>query len=155
MKRIRAILVGLAVSIVLGLLFATDCEAKSYYIWEIEQIFRAETMRWRGTPYRLGGTGRNGIDCSAFVMIAFRNTFGIVIPRCTYDQVRVGTHINKARLRAGDLVFFKTSRYSNHVGIYLKNGEFAHASASRGVTISSLYNGYWQSRYWTARRIFR
>ena len=151
MKRIGTALFGLVMIVaVVG-----DCEAKSYYLWEIEQIFRAETLRWRGTPYRLGGTGRNGIDCSAFVMIAFRNTFGIVIPRCTYDQVRVGTHINKARLRAGDLVFFKTSRYSNHVGIYLKNGEFAHASASRGVTISSLYNGYWQSRYWTARRIFR
>jgi cell wall-associated NlpC family hydrolase len=155
MKRIRAILVGLALFIVLGLIVAANCEAKSYYLWEVEQILRAETLRWKGTRYQLGGTGRHGIDCSAYVMIAFRNTFGIRLPRCTYNQVRVGTYIKRSQLRVGDLVFFKTSRYSNHVGIYLGKGEFAHASASRGVTISSLYNGYWQSRYWTARRIFR
>jgi len=155
MKRIRAIFVGLAVYMVLGLLFATDSEAKSYYLWEIEQIFRTETARWVGTPYQLGGTDSSGIDCSAFVMIAFRNTFGIELPRCTDSQVCVGIGVSQAALRAGDLVFFQTSRYSNHVGIYLKGGEFAHTSKSRGVTISSLYDGYWQSRYWTARRIFR
>jgi cell wall-associated NlpC family hydrolase len=152
MKRIGTALLGLVMVVgVVG-----DCEAKSCYLWEVEQILRAETLRWKGTPYQLGGTGRRGIDCSAFVMTVFRNTFGIELPRCTDSQVQVGIHVSKAQLRTGDLVFFRTSRYSvNHVGIYLKSGEFAHTSKSRGVTISSLYNGYWQSRYWTARRIFR
>ena len=102
MKLIRTMLFGLTMVAA----FAGDCEAKSYYIWEIEQILRAEIRRWEGTPCQLGGTGRGGIDCSAFVMIAMRNTFGINLPRCTYHQVKVGTYVSKARLRAGDLVFF-------------------------------------------------
>jgi len=80
-------------------------------------------------------------------MIAFKNTFGVELPRCTYNQAQVGQFVRKAQLRVGDLVFFQTSKYSRHVGIYLGKGQFAHTSKRLGVTISSIYNGYWQSRY--------
>lgn len=107
---------------------------------------------WKGTPYRLGGVSRNGIDCSAFVQVTFRDLFGIDLPRSTDQQFRTGRPISKSDLRSGDLVFF---RNGNHVGIYLEDHKFLHASTSRGVMISSLHNSYWSRHYWRAVTVKR
>ncbi|MCC5926642.1 MAG: C40 family peptidase [Bacteroidetes bacterium] len=111
--------------------------------------------RWQGVPYVLGGTTRNGVDCSAFVMIVMREQFGINLPRTTREQMRVGVRVRQSRLRVGDLVFFQTGRSTFHVGIMLDNKRFLHASTSRGPMISSLDERYWSQRYLRARRVMR
>src|SRR5699024_124730 len=110
-------------------------------------------QRWAGTPYRYGGTTHSGVDCSSFVRQAISATDDFHLPRTTVKQARVGTRVSRSSLERGDLVFFRTGRRSHHVGIYLGNGRFMHASASQGVTISSLDNVYWRSHYWQSRRL--
>lgn len=107
---------------------------------------------WKGTPYKLGGVNRRGIDCSAFVQNTFADKFSIPLPRTTRAQVTSGKKVDKNQLQAGDLVFFKTGYYDRHVGIYLQNNQFMHASTSKGVIISDLNNVYWRKHYWTAIR---
>lgn len=116
-------------------------------------LLRAAERNWRGTPYRYGGTTRDGIDCSAFVQAVYGDVFGIDLPRATAEQVHEGKMINRRDLRPGDLVFFKTRPRTRHVGIYLGEGEFAHASTSQGVMVSRLDDYYWRTRFWTSRRI--
>ena len=108
---------------------------------------------WKGTPYRLGGNSRRGIDCSAFVQIGYQEVFDRILPRTTLEQARQGRKVSLGQARKGDLVFFKTGRTLRHVGIYLGNREFLHASTSRGVVISSLDTPYWRRAFWQARRI--
>ncbi|KLV08114.1 hypothetical protein ABT57_14945 [Photobacterium ganghwense] len=115
--------------------------------------FDAVYREWRGTPYRLGGSTRRGIDCSAFVQVGFANVMKVNLPRTTEEQVRRGKWVDISDLKKGDLVFFKTGRRLRHVGIYLGESRFLHASTSQGVTISNLNNPYWRSVYWQARRI--
>jgi len=113
----------------------------------------AQYRLWKGVRYRIGGMGRDGIDCSGFVFVTFRTQFGIVLPRTTERQVEIGKGIGRSDLRPGDLVFFKTGWFERHVGIYLGHGRFLHASTSRGVMISGLDDEYWKSAYWKARRV--
>lgn len=110
---------------------------------------------WHGTPYRYGGMNRYGVDCSAFVLVTFRDRFALRLPRQTRDQAEVGTRIDKEELLPGDLVFFKTGSGENglHVGIYDTDNQFIHASTSQGVIKSSLDNVYWNKKFWQARRI--
>ena len=114
-----------------------------------------QLANWRGTPYRYGGTSRRGLDCSAFVMMTFRDKFDLQLPRETRQQAKIGTEIDKEQLLPGDLVFFKTGSGASglHVGIYDTDDQFIHASTSRGVTRSSLNNVYWRKNFWQARRI--
>ncbi|MGV6989817.1 NlpC/P60 family protein [Testudinibacter sp. P80/BLE/0925] len=105
---------------------------------------------WQGVRYRLGGTTQNGIDCSAFVLNAFDRAFGLQMPRSTAEQRHVGKKINKSELEFGDLVFFRKNK---HVGIYIGNGEFIHASTSKGVTTNSLSENYWSRNYTQSRRV--
>ncbi|KGQ70806.1 hypothetical protein A1D23_12325 [Chelonobacter oris] len=105
---------------------------------------------WQGVRYRLGGTSKNGIDCSAFVLNAFERAFGIDMPRSTAEQRHVGKKINKSQLEFGDLVFF---RKNNHVGIYIGDNRFIHASTSKGVTTNSLSESYWARNYTQSRRV--
>ena len=109
--------------------------------------------KWRGVRYRLGGSNKRGIDCSAFVQVTFKTKLGVNLPRTTSLQSRLGKEVRKNELKAGDLVFFRTGSTSRHVGIYLEENKFLHASQSRGVTISKLDNTYWQANYWKSVRI--
>lgn len=101
---------------------------------------------WIGTPYRFGGSSRKGIDCSAFTKQLYSDVFNLTIRRSSRDIFSMVNPVSKDDLKEGDLVFFKIhSRRISHVGIYLGNNRFAHAS-SRGVAISSLDDAYY-SRY--------
>ncbi|MDG6882150.1 Probable endopeptidase Spr precursor [Phocoenobacter uteri] len=110
---------------------------------------------WKGTRYQLGGMSKRGVDCSGFTLVTFRDLFGLRIARTTVAQSKQGFYIPKHNLQAGDLVFFKTGRgpFGNHVGIYVKNGVFLHASSKKGVTYSNLNSPYWKKVYWQARRL--
>ncbi|QIG06563.1 bifunctional murein DD-endopeptidase/murein LD-carboxypeptidase [Proteus sp. ZN5] len=108
---------------------------------------------WKGVAYRLGGDTKKGIDCSAFVQRTFIDQFGVELPRSTSDQQFSGTQVNKSKLQAGDLVLFKTGRTMRHVGIYIGNDKFVHASTSNGVTVSEMSNTYWNKRFYAARRV--
>ena len=105
---------------------------------------------WVGTAYRMGGTTKRGIDCYAFMQTTFSEAFGIELPRSTAEQRYLGKQISKSELKKGDLVFF---RKNNHVGVYIGNNQFMHASTSQGVTISSLDEDYWARVYTQSRRI--
>ncbi|MEL7882671.1 bifunctional murein DD-endopeptidase/murein LD-carboxypeptidase [Serratia marcescens] len=108
---------------------------------------------WKGVRYRLGGDTKRGIDCSAFVQRTFREQFGMDLPRSTYEQEDLGKKIQRTKLRAGDLVLFRAGSTGRHVGIYLGNDQFVHASTSNGVMISKLTDNYWNKRYREARRV--
>lgn len=110
-------------------------------------------MQYMGVPYIFGGTTPYGFDCSGYVQYVFAQA-GISIPRTADVQFEVGTPVSSAELVPGDLVFFETYTYgASHVGIYVGNGEFIHASSSGGVKISSLNSSYYSSHYIGSRRI--
>lgn len=113
----------------------------------------AHYQKWKGTRYKLGGMSKSGVDCSAYVYLAFKQRFNLRLPRSTKNQIRAGKSIDRNQLKAGDLVFFKTAPRVRHVGIYLDNGRFMHASSSRGVMISRLDNSYWKKCYWFSKHI--
>ncbi len=108
---------------------------------------------WNGVPYRYGGSDKSGIDCSGFAQLTYKKIFSVNIPRTTLTQSSIGKKISRTQLKQGDLVFFKRGRSFRHVGIYLENGYFMHASTSRGVTISKLDSDYWKKMFWKAKRI--
>jgi probable lipoprotein NlpC len=86
-------------------------------------------------------------------MTAYRDLFGVTLPRTTDAQAQAGQGVSRTAVQTGDLIFFRPSGKSRHVGIYLGNREFAHASTSNGVMISRLDEPYWQDAYWTSRRV--
>ena len=105
---------------------------------------------WWQVPYQYGGHTKNGIDCSAFVQTLYGTVFGWTsLPRTArqlyWDCQKI--HLSRS-LKEGDLVFFRIgSRHVTHVGIYLKNNRFVHASLSDGVTISDLNDPYWRQHF--------
>lgn len=110
-------------------------------------------LRYLGVPYVWGGTSFGGVDCSGFVWAVFAKN-GIYLPRTADAQYESGRHISTHDLRAGDLVFFQTyAMGASHVGIYLGNGSFVHASSSNGVRVDQLAEDYYSSRYLGARRL--
>jgi lipoprotein Spr len=111
---------------------------------------------WIGTPYLYGGTDQNGVDCSGFTFAVYRAVYHISLPRQSEDQYAAGKKVTQSTMKPGDLVFFKGVNRPgiDHVGVYLGNGQFAHAATSTGVTISGLSEEYYQLRFAGARRYF-
>jgi len=109
-------------------------------------------LRYLGVPYMWGGESFSGVDCSGFVQAVFRRN-GIELPRTADAQFEVGRHVAGSGLQPGDLVFFQTyAEGASHVGIYLGDGQFVHASSSNGVRVDSMSESYYASRYIGARR---
>lgn len=110
-----------------------------------------------GSPYRLGGSApETGLDCSGFVGHVYRTMTGVQLPRDSRAIYDATAPLPVDELRPGDLVFFNTlNRAYSHVGIYLGENRFVHASSSRtgGVMVSNLDDRYWRTRYEGARRV--
>ncbi|CAJ0885650.1 C40 family peptidase [Ralstonia mannitolilytica] len=109
-----------------------------------------------GLRYRFGGnTPESGLDCSGFVRYVFNDTFGFLLPRRAVEISRVGTSVDMAELRPGDLVFFNTMRHTfSHVGIYIGDNKFVHApSTGSKIRVDDMTASYWVTRYNGARRI--
>ena len=110
-----------------------------------------ESARWIGVPYRSGGNSKRGVDCSGLTSNIYRTVYRKRLERSS-DRQRTEDcrKVRKAKLEEGDLVFFhngRNKRRATHVGIYLKEGRFIHASTSKGVTISHLDEPYYK-RCW-------
>src|SRR5436190_10974697 len=102
---------------------------------------------WYGTPYRLGGTTKNGVDCSAFSQFLFASVYGLSIPWTAREQYNLTSRISKTDLKEGDFIFFNTRGGISHVGVYLQNNKFVHASTSGGVMISDIFDEYWAKKF--------
>lgn len=117
----------------------------------------ADAAQYLGTPYKYGGAGPGGFDCSGFTSFIFGRA-GISLPRTAAGQYSVGVAVDKANLMPGDLVMFNSGGGGiSHVGIYCGNGQFIHSSSPRsgGVIYSSLNSGYYLNTYVGARRVLR
>lgn len=113
----------------------------------------ATAKRYIGVPYRFGGTSPKGFDCSGYIQYVF-DQHGKKLPRSADVQFTTGKSVVRSQLQVGDLVFFTTYEPGpSHDGIYLGNGQFIHASSSRGIMISKLDEPYWKPRYIGARRV--
>ncbi|TAF47719.1 MAG: glycoside hydrolase [Sphingobacteriales bacterium] len=109
---------------------------------------------WLGTPYRLGGDSKKGIDCSGFAYKLYHKAFSTIIGNNSRNIFSMVNPIEKPELKQGDLVFFKIrSRAISHVGVYIGDGKFAHASSSKGVTISNLQDPYWNRYFFKGGRM--
>jgi len=122
----------------------------------LPERLESEIKQYFGLRYRMGGTGRNGIDCSALVQKVYADVFDIDLPRSSFEQSRLAEmeNVSGEQIETGDLLFFGPRRKRvNHVGIYLAGGYFLHAARSEGVTISRLDDSYWKSRWMLTKRV--
>ena len=112
-------------------------------------------MGFLGVPYKRGGTGVSGFDCSGFVRAMYASTLGLVLPHNAKEQAAVTQTIDKDELQPGDLVFFNTLRRAfSHVGIYVGDGKFIHAPRpGKAVRMDDMREAYWQKRFNGARRV--
>jgi lipoprotein Spr len=111
---------------------------------------------WYGTRYRLGGTTKSGIDCSALMQLLFASIYNLQLPRTSKEQYRFSKRISLTELQEGDLLFYHTrGRGVSHVGVYLSNNKFLHAASSGGVMISDMYDPYFVKRFIGAGRILK
>lgn len=118
-----------------------------------EQLYDA-IEAWMGTPYKYGGTTKEGVDCSAFVGHIYQEVYQRRLHRVANDMQQDARLITKSELREGDIVFFTNSKGRvSHVGIYLKDGLFVHSSTSRGVIISRLDDSYWSKHFYKGGRV--
>lgn len=119
----------------------------------VDKIIR-KGMSALGTPYKYGSSGGGSFDCSGFTAFAY-NAAAIELPHSSAAQATLGKHVDKSDLCEGDLIIFNNPANTKigHVGIYIGNNNFIHASTSNGVTITSLASSYYAIRYVSARRI--
>jgi cell wall-associated NlpC family hydrolase len=117
--------------------------------------WKTEADLWLGVKYRKGGLDRTGIDCSGLTSQMYLAVTAIRLPRTSQDQSHYGHSVPRTDLRPGDLIFFITLKQNvvDHVGLYLGDGKFVHASPSKGVVVSSLLQDWYMQRYHSARRI--
>ncbi|MFB3055989.1 MAG: C40 family peptidase, partial [Ignavibacteriaceae bacterium] len=114
-----------------------------------------EIIKYLNVPYQYGGNSKSGIDCSAFTQNIYKNTLSVNLLRSAREQYKQGEVISDVEdLRFGDLVFFNTRENvrPGHVGIYIGDNLFAHASTKKGVTISSITHSYYKTRFMGSRR---
>lgn len=109
---------------------------------------------WYGVPYKYGGSDHSGIDCSHLVAKALQDVYNKKVTGTAGDMEKLSSHIKESKLQEGDLVFFKIeSKQVSHVGVYLANHHFMHASSKKGVMISDLEEPYFKKYYYAGGRI--
>ncbi len=139
-------------------LLLTHCKSKKTLVSHhntVKQKLEKEFKKYKGVKYRYGGTTSLGFDCSGYVQRVYKEAFNINLPRTTKAMMKTGKKVSKKNLKPGDLVFFHPTRKYYHVGIYMGNGVFMHASSSKGVMKSRMDLPYWKRSYVTARRILK
>lgn len=120
---------------------------------ENKDLLRSVTD-WMGTPYHYGNNSRRGTDCSGFVTRVFREVYGVTLQRSSRSMFTTTKHVAKSEMKTGDLVFFRRGRGPiYHVGIYLKDGKFAHSATNGGVMVSSLKQEYYRRNFYAAGRV--
>lgn len=116
---------------------------------EVELVKNVNLFRlidvWYGVKYLYGGTTKSGIDCSALMQVLFASLYGVSLPRTAKMQYDFSRKISRTELKEGDLLFFNTRGGVSHVGMYLTNNKFVHASV-KGVTISDMFDTYYSTR---------
>ncbi len=124
---------------------------------DVEELTNKDLYRfidnWYGTHYRMGGTTKKGIDCSAFSGTLLSSIYTFALPRTAREQYKICERLDKENLMTGDLVFFNTRGGVSHVGVFLANDRFVHASSSKGITISNLNDSYYSKRFISGGRI--
>ena len=120
-----------------------------------EQLVK-EARKWLGTKYKYAGETRRGTDCSGMVMSIYRDVAGIKLPRSSREQQVFCQNVKVADLTPGDLIFFSGTSHGrkvSHVGMYIGNGDFIHASSSKGVIVSNLNQKYYSNHFHSAGRV--
>jgi hypothetical protein len=123
-----------------------------------ERAFRAmldSIEETKGIKYRFGGTSPEGFDCSGFVQYLYSQSFQMLLPRTSSELALLGPIIHRDRLQPGDLVFFASGEEIDHVGVYLGNERFAHASTTVGISVNTLFQSYYAARFAFGARIIR
>jgi hypothetical protein len=133
-------------------------ESNSSALSPSEQSLRLEIKKFLGIPYRWGGASKKGLDCSGLTKCIYSQLLGIDLPHSSAEQSRVDELEDispfKDELKMGDLLFFGPRKKGiNHVGIYMSDGKFIHASRRSGVNISSLSEDYWKNRFIRSKRV--
>jgi cell wall-associated NlpC family hydrolase len=144
-----------SVLILLFLMSSCGSSKKATRIITIQEKLEIEYQKYKGIPYKYGGTTKRGFDCSGFVNAVYFNAFNIDLPRTTTLMSKQGEKKSKSNLKPGDLVFFRPSRKYMHMGIYVSDGQFMHSSTSKGIIKSKLNNLYWKNKYRFSRRILK
>ena len=109
---------------------------------------------WYGVRYRTGGISKSGVDCSGFTVAVYAAAYGFNLPRVSKEQYRISRKISTTELQEGDLLFFNTRGSGvSHVGVYLGNNKFIHATVSKGVMVNGLFESYYIQRFIGAGRI--
>lgn len=114
---------------------------------ELQRKLLKSYANWKGTKYQLGGDSKEGIDCSGLTRRIYREVYGIELPRRTYEQVKIGSRIERENLKPGDIVYFKPEGTGSHTAVYLGETLFINASTAKGVVISTLENTYWNKYF--------
>ncbi len=110
--------------------------------------------KWLGTPYKYAGNSKKGIDCSGFTKAVLRDSYALELSGGSRDIYKRCIPVDQKNLKEGDLVFFKINKSNiSHVGVYLQNGYFAHASVTRGVMINHLSEDYYKKYFYSGGRL--
>lgn len=150
--RMRNIRINCFIAVLL-LMVLVSCGSRKYTVKPSEKAAKAADAMsalkskdlyrfitdWTGVKYRLGGLDKSGIDCSGFALLLEKNIYGKTLPRRSRDQADAAKKISKGSLEEGDLIFFSFGGNEvDHVGVYLNNNFFVHASTTRGVIVDDL-----------------
>ena len=116
--------------------------------------FLESISSWKGTPYKYGGKSKKGTDCSGFVGSVYMEVYGKQLQRSSKDMVNDVRYVSKKDVKAGDLLFFKINgKNISHVGIYIADNKFIHASTKSGVVVNDLDQEYYQKTFYKAGRV--
>ncbi len=151
---VYGLIVALSTSIALGVETKTNSPLSTVGLTELQ--FENKVQQFVGIPYRKGGTTTNGLDCSGFARLVYDQIFGIDLPHSSVAQFSFSDlkKIDKQDMQPGDLIFFgnKGKKRINHVGVYISDNKFIHASSTEGIKVSGLDEQYWKKRFVGTKR---
>ncbi len=113
-----------------------------------------QIYEWLGTRYRFGGETKKGVDCSGFTGVIYEKVYKRALPRDSRSMYKMTNPVPRSEMKEGDLLFFRIRRGQvSHVGVYIGENKFVHASTSQGVIISDLREDYYRRYFYKAGRL--